>query len=254
VVINLIFLIDGSTFSIWGFIYLFQTAFVIYQALPSNHQDSTLSAVRLLVASIFLVNTLWLFAFAYYLWWVSLLLMLAYLVLLIRLYNSLNVNYGLDSNISGAPVSKIFKCCVFTGFSINVAWIAVASGVNATLTLRTEGWQSTYGTGGSAQWAVMWVCIFTLVACYVAIARCDFAYAFATAWALGGIYRMQTVEDATRFPPEDMNGELASFAMAGLILSAIFGVIGIITAVISKPPTDSPNQRARVALVDALVS
>ena len=66
---------DGSTFSIWGFIYLFETMFVVYQALPSNHDDEKLQAARPLITLIFLINCLWLVVFAYYLWWVSALVM-----------------------------------------------------------------------------------------------------------------------------------------------------------------------------------
>jgi hypothetical protein len=230
---------DGATFSIWGFIYLFETIAVIYQALPSNLTQERLVNARPYMTLAFLINSTWLVLFAYYQWWLSTLVMLAYLATLIKIYSVLDINYGVkdeskdkkseDYNYEAA--TPLMKALVFTGFSMNMAWIAVASGVSVTFVLRREGWQTANGTGGSADWAIMWVVIFAAVACGLAVLRADVPYAFGTAWALAGIHRMQTVENAERFPIVDLSSSLANTANTFMIIVSIFCALAFVKAV-----------------------
>ena len=101
----------------------------------------------------------------------------------------------------------------------------MASGVNVTLLLRTEGWQTDNGTGGSEQWAIMWIIIFCSVASYLAFTRLDLPYTFTTVWAMSGIRRMQTNEDSERFPIDDMSEAIAQWAGFASVVVIVFGVL-----------------------------
>lgn len=229
---------DGATFSIWGFIYLFETIAVVYQALPKNHDDERLVAFRPWMILAFALNSSWLVLFAYYKWWLSTLVMLMYLGALIGGYRALEVDYGAeelkkrnkDSSFT-EPASVLQKILVFTGFSMNMAWISVASGVSVTFVLRREGWMNELGVGGSPDWATLWIVIFGAVSCYLALTRGDIPHVFVTVWALGGIYRMQTVENAERFPIAAMSNVVADWAVAGMIIVSVIGVIGLLNAI-----------------------
>lgn len=246
---------DGATFSIWGFIYLFETIAVIYQALPANHDDARLVAGRPLMALAFSLNSIWLLVFAYYLWWLSCAVMLAYLGTLIALYRKLRIHYGggaddqADVDEGRGVASATVKSLVYTGFSMNMAWIAVASGVNVTVTLRNEGWQTVNGTGGSVQWAIMWAVIFAGVGAFLALTRGDVPYAFTTCWALAGIMRMQTVVNTERFPTADLSSAIADWATAGIVVVAVAAAAGLVKALLETcRRTEEPTPTAGLAV------
>jgi hypothetical protein len=226
---------DGLTFAIWGLIYLFLTLATVYQVLSSNLHVSALVAARPWIALAFVANGLWLYTYVYLRYWLSLFDMLIYLVALIQIYRKLDIQYGAEelsythkNKYKEEPHSWHLKTFVFTGFSLNLGWLAVATGANLTTVLRQEGWQTVNGTGGSVDWAIMWAVIFGLIACYNAIFRGDVPYAIATAWALQGIVRMQTIEDATRFPVNDLSEDLALWAsiMSYVVIGCLF--IGLV--------------------------
>ena len=95
--------------------------------------------------------------------------------------------------------------------SLNLSWIVVAFFLGLTVCSRQSGWVDAAGVGGSVAWA-LGICL--LVACAGIACACtgDVAYAFVAGWALRGIYRMQTIEDAVRFPPAALSAEVAACA------------------------------------------
>lgn len=230
---------DGVTFSIWGLIYLFQTFATVYQVIPSNLHLSALVAARPWICLAFIANALWLNIFGNRLYWLSFFDIVVYLVSLIQIYRKLDIQYGAEeynpihqAKYKSERHSWHLKTFVFTGFSLNLSWVAVATGLNLTICLRQEGWQTMYGTGGSVDWAIMWAVIFGLIASYNSIFKGDVPYAAVTAWALQGIVRMQTNENATRFPVEDMSKDLALWA--SIMSYIVFGcmVVGLIKNII----------------------
>lgn len=159
----------GLTFSIWGIIYTFEGAFslfstifrshdsfisgllTVYQVLPQNRENPSLVPARFWIVAVFLLNTLWLPIFQYLRFWLAwgkhiihiistissqfviekyLGVIAAYLYALYRASCALRINY-----ISGATTWKI-KTFVFTGISVNMAWVVVATLVNTLVCFR----------------------------------------------------------------------------------------------------------------------
>jgi hypothetical protein len=190
------------------------------------------------------------------LYWLSLFDIIVYLVALIQIYRKLDIQYGAEelnpvheNKYKDELHSWHLKTLAFTGFSLNLAWVAVATGLNITICLRQEGWQTMNGTGGSVDWAIMWAVIFGLIACYNAIFRGDVPYAAVTAWALQGIVRMQTVEDATRFPLEDLSEDLALWAsiMSYVVIGflALGFIKNIVEVCIFRKKMDAPSSSGK---------
>lgn len=237
---------DGATFSIWGFIYLFETCFVIYQALPKYANAQGLGGeTRMWLIAAFLVNSMWLPVFAYHLWWLSLVVILCYLGALAKTYESLGVEYGGKATAA----TKIFA---FTGISLNFGWVVVASLLNFTIVSRNSGiivtrivqgniTKDTAGSvaplfnqaiiGGNVDWAIAAGVCAAGIACYRAIRYSDIPYCFVTAWALGGIYRMQTYAGDRFFPEEGKSHDLATWALTLSLIVGVFGLFALAQAI-----------------------
>ena len=89
----------------WGIIYL-PALFVVYQAVPSTYggdlADEAVASVRALAMALFVANGVWLFLFGWQIFWVALLVIVAYDVLLFKLLATLDVNY-FSRSVRGRP-------------------------------------------------------------------------------------------------------------------------------------------------------
>lgn len=230
---------DGATFSIWGFIYLFEALLVVYQLLPACANVPALAGhTRAWLSAAFLVNAAWLPIFSFHRWWLSFAVIVAYLGALLKTYQSMHIDYGSHQH-------KVHtKIVAFTGISLNTAWVVVATLLNFTIVSRNSGIivteiatgvnNATSGkvagdtmvavVGGNVDWAVLCVVLAASVALYRAARFADVPYAFVTAWALGGIYRMQTYAQNADFPTDGKSEDLARWAIT---FSLIVGVAGL---------------------------
>jgi hypothetical protein len=244
---------DGATFSIWGFIYLFETFFVIYQALP-RFADAAIFAdgkTRQWLATAFLVNAIWLPIFSYHRWWLSLIVIVGYLFALHKTYQALGVQYATSAAAAKATPTSV-KVFAFTGISLNFAWVVVATLLNFTIVARNSGiivtavttgniTATTAGTvgplfqeaviGGNVDWALAMGCVAAAIACYRAVLFADIPYSFVTSWALAGIYRMQMFADDKNFPVEGKSHDLATWALMLSLIVAAFGLFALGKAV-----------------------
>lgn len=235
---------DGATFSIWGFIYLFEAMLVVYQALPRFREQENLVKGRKWVILAFLLNAIWLPVFSFFRWWLALAIIAGYLYALYKSHEQLEVNYG-------SCADWHLKVCVFTGISLNFAWVVVATLLNVTVVARnsriiytpitagvtnaTSGFDASTGDaiiGGNVDWAVLCIVVASIFGIYRSVVNVDVPYTFVTAWALGGIYRMQTVASDTRFPVTGMSEDLSHWATVGFISVGFAGAIAIIRAII----------------------
>ncbi len=245
---------DGSTFAIWGFIYAGEAALVVYQALPRHKNHPLLIPARRWIMAAFLLNTAWLPIFAYFRWWLGLVVIAGYLYALYRTYVHMQVDYGSDQ-------SWQFKACCMAGISFNFAWVLVATLLNFTVVARNSGIVETFFTapqgqpfaantsgivitpggggsgdntsvlvGGNVDWAVLCISAAASIALYRALRYNDVPYCFTTAWALGGIYRMQTQPENTRFPTVALSSDVANWALVWLVFVGIAGAVSIIAA------------------------
>lgn len=170
----------GYTFAIWGVIYLLLGLYLARmfgawrprkQLLAIETQDHIL---RLFTVSSVL-NILWLFAWQYRIFWLSVVIMLGLLVSLIQINRLL------------AP-AKLPLCeylLIRVPFSVYFGWISVATVANITTWLVSIGWDR-WGQG-EGMWMVAILIIGALIGLATAYRAQDPAYLAVFVWAYAGI-------------------------------------------------------------------
>jgi hypothetical protein len=122
----------GYVFSIWGVIYLLLIAFVVYQALPSQRENPLLRRIGYWFALTCAANSLWIFAWHWLIFPLTLVLMLILLCALINIY--------LITRRERENISRAETWLVQLPFSIYLGWISVATIANMTDFLYDAGW------------------------------------------------------------------------------------------------------------------
>jgi hypothetical protein len=167
----------GYVFSIWGVIYLGWIAFIIFQSLPANKENTRLRRLGYLFALSNLANAAWLFCWHYNKFGLSVIVMLTLLVLLIASYLRLNVNRSFVKPAEYWSVDVLF--------SVYLGWITVATVANISDWLYFVKWN---GFGIPAQtWAVIMLAIASLLGLTMAWTRRDMGYLAVLIWAFAGI-------------------------------------------------------------------
>jgi hypothetical protein len=191
----------GFTFSIWGVIYLFLLAFVIFQFNKKAAEEVKKIGPWFLVSC--LANGSWIAAWHYELIVLSLVVMIILLVSLLMIY--------LKLNISLEKVKPIKKWLIHAPFSLYIGWITVATIANTTALLVDFGW-----TGGGIPeptWAGIMVLIAGLIGSFVILKRRDAFYGLVLLWAFWGIWNGQQ--------------PLANFLMTSLLIAGAAILIDI---------------------------
>ena len=192
----------GSTFAIWGLIYLLLTAFVIYQALPAQRSNQKIARISTLFIVSCLANAVWIFVWHYDLLWLSLLLMAAILLSLVQIYRSLDA--------AGPAASKGEWLFLRLPFSVYTGWITVATIANISCVQIAMGWDD---VGLSASdWTLLKLAIAGAIGATVVIRIGDVAYALVIAWAAYGIASRQVAT------PE-VAGAAATLAVLAVLLA-----------------------------------
>ena len=148
----------GITFSIWGLIYLLLLGYTIYQfniKVENKEQKKIFTKINNLFLLTSFANIAWIFAWHYGIIWLSLLIMLALLVLLIKIADIINAKKYNFLNI-------VF---VRLPFSIYFGWITIATIANVTIFLQSISWD---GFGVSEQ---IWTIIVLLVGAAIGVSR-----------------------------------------------------------------------------------
>jgi benzodiazapine receptor len=179
----------GLTFSIWGIIYTWLIVWTGYQvaALFSKSMAQKMEPIIAKSNPWFLIscllNILWLFAWHWQVLGLSVTVMIALLLTLVKLNLSIQ-----DSTL---PVSKLEKNLAWIPFGIYQGWITVALIANITATLVQEG----IFTGSSMEVpiAAMMVAIGALLAIAVLFRQKNIGHGLAVSWALFGIYWKQHI-------------------------------------------------------------
>ena len=191
----------GFTFAIWSVIYLFNTAFVIYNVVlafskPEKFQQKLIGLFTLVC----IVNSSWIFAWHYDQILVSVFLMLIILFLLIT---SFRISRQLEGKGFGEFLAK-------TNFGIYMGWISVATVANVSIMIAGKGANSWNNTDLVWTWVVIGVAV--LLAIWIVTRFKSFAYALVIAWALYGIY------SARMGQLNDISFKVADAALLGLVL------------------------------------
>ena len=171
---------SGLTFSIWGLIYLLLSIYTLYQfgvgqKSQTKEREQTFKKVGQYFLLTSLANIAWIFSWHYGVIWLSVLIMLSFLFLLIKIADIINKE----------RYSLLDKICIRLPFSVYFGWITVATIANITVLFVSLGWK---GFGISE---VFWTIIILLVGCLIGILRMikdrNIFYGLVLVWAYFGI-------------------------------------------------------------------
>jgi cell division protein FtsW (lipid II flippase) len=186
----------GLTFSIWSLIYLLLGLHVLYQlglfrgSQPEGERTALLNRVGVLFSISSVANTAWVFAWHYGLIPLSAVLIVAILVCLILITNSL----------WAANLTARERWLVGVPFSVYFGWTTVATVANITVLLVYLNWDG-FGLADST-WAAIIVVVAMALGAATTLRNRDVAYGLVLIWAFAGILIRQTSADGLdgRYP------------------------------------------------------
>jgi len=178
-----LFVPSGTTFLIWGIIYVLLFLFAGYQArgLAKTLVDDVTFLRRIgwffVLSNV--ANSCWIFAWHYELVPLSLAFMVLLLASLLAIY--LRLGIGLKGKIARRRDKVFFQ----VPFSIYLGWITVATIANVTSVLVWVGVEPY--TSSAVVWTVVVIFVATLITSLMLITRRDIAFGLVIIWALVGI-------------------------------------------------------------------
>lgn len=162
----------GYAFSIWSLIYLLLAGFVIYQFRSYTASRDSVRAIKFWFVLSCIFNMSWLFLWQYLYIEISLVAMVLMLITLIVIYRK--------TRLIANPTSGE-NWLMKLPFSIYLGWISVATIVNVSVVLAKNHWEG-WGLSGST-WAVIMLCVGTLLAVVVSYPYRDIIYPLVFVWA-----------------------------------------------------------------------
>lgn len=162
----------GPAFSIWGLIYLLLGAYVLYQFVKKDQKsEDFFRKINPLFIATSIANISWIFAWHYDFIGLSVLIMGALLILLIKIADILRTE----------QFTSIQKLFIWAPFSVYFGWITVATIANITVFLVSIGWN------GFGMADFVWTSIILLVGAMIGIWRMrkdrNIAYGMVLIWA-----------------------------------------------------------------------
>jgi len=165
----------GTSFSIWGIIFLWQAFWVLWQFMPSQRNSEGVIKASYFYPAMTLFQAGWTISFSYEIMWLSLVFMYAILATLVAASMSLQTY---KKTIKGYMLWQ-------GPFSIQTGWIMAAAAVN------TNVLPVAYGASVPVKLAVSSVSLVVLAVTalsWLASYPVDFAIPLVIMWALGGVY------------------------------------------------------------------
>jgi benzodiazapine receptor len=201
----------GFTFGIWGIIYVLLIGFVITSfavafGKPQDNLINLLQDISFPFQITCLLNAGWILAWHYLQLGFSIMIMIALLVFLAKIF--------LRTQNHTTPASKAFAFWLHQPFFVYLGWISVATIANFTALFVGIGWQG--GWMSPVLWSIMMICIAFILGSYFIIRYRTFAYAFVLAWAFFGIYSKQITDSKVI----GYTALFASSALLALIISS----------------------------------
>jgi hypothetical protein len=175
----------GYAFSIWSLIYLLLAGFIIYQFRQSTGSRDSVQSIGIWFVLSCIFNMGWLFLWHYLYIELSLAAMVLMLVSLIVIYRKTR---RIDYPTPGE------QWLIRLPFSIYLGWISVATIVNVSVVLYKNDWGG-FGLNGIT-WAVIMLCVGTLLAVIVSFPYRDCIYPLVFTWAFFAIALEQRDTDS----------------------------------------------------------
>ncbi len=178
----ILFVPEGYVFSIWGLIYLFLIAFMVYSLTPKGLADLRIDAASWWFVAANLFNASWILLWHNLQFPLTLISMMGLLLSLIAIYLMLGV---------GRLERTLFeKILVEVPFSIYLGWITVATVANVSQVLYVTGWRGE--PLSEAAWAVIMIVIASVLGLLMVFFRGEVTYPLVLAWAFIGIWVKQS--------------------------------------------------------------
>ncbi|MDD4028291.1 MAG: tryptophan-rich sensory protein [Caldisericia bacterium] len=172
---------SGFTFGIWGIIYLFLLLFAIFQLQTPVSKSNHIKLIGNLFLYTCLFNILWLVTYQFDWIWVSVIVMIALLTSLLRLY----ANIRKDRKFTVAE-----KWFIKVPFSLYTAWITLATILNIASFLSKMqikfNW-SFLGVFSPAIWTIILLMVALVLAIKYLWKRYDPVAVLVFIWALVGV-------------------------------------------------------------------
>ena len=162
----------GYAFSIWSLIYILLAGFIIYQFRQYTGSRDSVQAIRFWFVLSCVFNMAWLFLWHYLYLELSLAAMVLMLFTLIVIYRS-------TRRITEPTTGE--RWLIKLPFSIYLGWISVATIVNVSVVLEKNNWDG-FGLSDPT-WAVIMLCVGTLLAVAVSYPNRDSIYPLVFVWA-----------------------------------------------------------------------
>lgn len=188
----------GFTFSIWGLIYLGLTLYVIYQALPSQRENSVLTELGKWFILSCAFNTSWIFAWHFEYIFISLVLMVGILISLVQCYRTIKQS------------SETLSLVVTLPFSIYVGWITVATIAN--ISALQTAWDANEIGLSFVNWTLVKLAVAGAIGASVLILKKDIAYVLVIGWAAYGI-------SAKQIETPEVSGAAFTLTLVAIILA-----------------------------------
>lgn len=194
----------GPAFAIWGLIYLLLGGYVLYQFVKKGQKtEALLQKINPLFIATSLANILWIFAWHYDYIGLSVLIMAVFLILLIKITDTLRKK----------QYKRLENFFIWVPFSVYFGWITVATIANVTVFLVSIGWNG-FGIAD-----FIWTSIILLVGALIGILRMykdkNIAYAMVFVWAYSWILFKHLSVD-------NFNGQYSSVIATASVCLALF--------------------------------
>ncbi len=209
-----LFVPAGITFSIWGVIYLLLLIFIITQTIAAFSDKASKYLLSPLASWAFaltcVLNSLWIITWHYQMVFLSVVVMLLFLITLIYLVRRM------DSE----KIENFWsRFAVKLPFSIYLGWISVATIANITALLVHWNWNG-FGIPENV-WAIIMIGAGTFLSSTMMLKRADIFYALVVIWAFYGII-------IKREASEPLYPEIIAAAWASIVIQAGY-IIFILT-------------------------
>jgi translocator protein len=201
----------GYVFSIWGLIYIGQLAFLLHTLRPSRLADPLLRRLGLLPALAAVLNGLWIFAWHYELFPLSLVVMLGLLATLIAIYERGDLAARTRTRASVPPAERWL---VAVPFAVYLGWISVATITNVAVVGQWAG-VPTLGLADELIAAAVLV-VGIGIAALVLLREGDAAFGLVIVWAYAGILVKELSAGTPFVPPVAAAGAIVVVVLVAL--------------------------------------
>lgn len=176
----------GFTFGIWGIIYILLIGFVVFSTAVTffkidENARKAVADISIPFQITCMLNAGWIVAWHYLQLGLSLVIMIALLVYLIKIFLRLKDQMH--------QLKPVYAFWIQQPFVVYLAWICVATIANITALFVGIGWQG--GFISPDAWSTIMIIVAFILGSYFTVNLKKYAFAFVLSWALFGIYSNQ---------------------------------------------------------------